>query len=359
MRVKKGRIGKLIVGTLCIIFLFGILGVNIGEAQNRPVIHIGYQPYGPYWVFHLAKEKGWWNKAGIDVTLTQFFSGSPQNYAMAKGDLDVCIMGDTPALIAAAQNIYDPVVIAIPVDVTPMYRIIAQPRYNSLKELKGKKIATMIGSLNEYWLTLVLKKLGWTSKDVKLIHMENPEMQAAMLANRIDAAVCNPSVAFVLYGKGLHLLTKKGFLSSPPGKIIKNKLYNIIVARREWVEKNPMLVLKFLAVMFGALDYWLNPLHTPEVNEWCRLKMNAAIGTELTPESFSFYWNSFSVQTLEPNVKIYMNPQHPSSIYQNWEEEAKFLVKAGRIPRVPDIKKILDNRFVVDLWEVKQALEKK
>jgi NitT/TauT family transport system substrate-binding protein len=317
--------------------------------EERPVINIGYQPYGPYWVFQLAKEKGWWDEAGVDVKLIQFMSGPPQNYAMGKGEVDVSIMGDTPILTSAVQKIYDPLVIATLVDISNMFRVIAQPEYNDIKELKHKKIGTMVGSVENYFLMLVLKKMGWTTDDVQIVHMETKEMQAAMLAGRVDACTVVPAVSFVLHGKGFNLLTDKGFLAEPPGKIIDAKLYNLIVARREWVEENPALATTFLSVMFRGVDYWLNNLD--ETNEWCRKKMNEALATEMTPDSFDWYWNSFDIVTLEDNALEYMNPDSPGSVHQNWINEAQFLAEHGTIPGVPDIQNLLDSQFVMSLYE--------
>lgn len=332
-----------------------LVAASANAKQKRPVIHIGYQPYGPYWVFQLAKEKGWWDEIGVDVTLTQFMSGIPQNYAMGKGDIDVSIMGDTPILTAAAQKTYDPVIIATLVDISNFFRVVAQPKYHDIRELKGKKIATMVGSVENYFTMLLLEKLGWTTDDIQLIHMETKEMQASMLAGRIDACTVVPAISFVLYGKGFSILTDKAFLSQPPGKIIDIRLYNLIVARREWVEENPLLALKFLTVMFKGINYWLSNLE--EANEWCRKKMNEALATEMTPESFAWYWGSFDVITLEKNVSEYMNPTHPGSVYANWGREAEFLAEHGTIPAAPDIQKLLDNRLLMELWQIKQALK--
>ena len=66
--------------------------------------------------------------------------------------------------------------------------IVAAPGINSVKDLKGKTIATNIGTMNRMLLLTALEQAGLSESDVNITNMSEGDATAALVGGSIDAA---------------------------------------------------------------------------------------------------------------------------------------------------------------------------
>src|SRR5258707_11148575 len=129
----KGNIMK--VKQLFIIALAGLAG--IAGTMAAP-IKIAYSDWPGYTVLEVAKQKGWFKDAGLDVELV-WFEYSPSIDAFAAGKIDgvTIVAGDD--MVTGASGAKSKIVCLIDYS-EGSDMIVCAPGIESIKDLKGKKV---------------------------------------------------------------------------------------------------------------------------------------------------------------------------------------------------------------------------
>ena len=131
----------------------------------------------PIWV---AKDAGFFEKAGLNVEPVQIRGGSLVTMAIITGNLAFSGAG-AESVVAARAAGGDVVLLACPVDTDPVY-LITRPEIKSAQELKGQATAvTRYGSTTHCYLRAALKHVGLNpDKDMTILQMgAGPEIALA------------------------------------------------------------------------------------------------------------------------------------------------------------------------------------
>jgi NitT/TauT family transport system substrate-binding protein len=130
-------------------------------------------------------------KCGIKVEERIFAKGLDVMQAMIAGELDVGATASEAAVSGRANK--------IPIYVVAGFakggaRLVARPDagIKTVKDLKGKKVGVTRGSIQELLLAAELAQNGLTAadapgKDVQLIYLSYPDLNAALLGKNLDA----------------------------------------------------------------------------------------------------------------------------------------------------------------------------
>ena len=119
---------------------------------------------------------------GLEIQFHSFLKGADVNYFLARGDLEVGIGGDMPALSAAANS----GVHIVALTQQGFCSIVAREDM-LMKELRGKRIAYAFGSNAHYALLQSLASAGLRERDVRLIPLDVTEMPDALADGTINA----------------------------------------------------------------------------------------------------------------------------------------------------------------------------
>jgi sulfonate transport system substrate-binding protein len=240
---------------LTFVFAAGILLAGCGtqntagEKSQKPSppkeIHIAYQNSGP--IILLAKAKGWYEeefaKDGIEIKYDLYLAGPPMIEAFAGGRADFAQMGDMPPVSARATGL--DIKIISRAGYTPTGNaIVIRPdsSYTSVKDLKGRKIATQIGSSAHHFLILELAQNGLTANDVEIVNLPAPDHRTALESGNVDAvATWEPWYSTLENAKAVKPLVD----SSQDG--VKRYL-SVIVTRNEFAQQHPDIVERLLKV---------------------------------------------------------------------------------------------------------------
>lgn len=112
------------------------------------------------------------------------------------------------------------------------YSLVANPRFKTLQDLKGKKIGVTgsLGATNHVSLVIALEKLNLSPRDFNILALPPQEMVRSLESGFIDAASLNPPSLFLAQGRGFPIILDIGPLVEMPGggltvleKSIKNK----------------------------------------------------------------------------------------------------------------------------------------
>ncbi len=159
------------------------------QTPTRVTIATGVDPsFAP---FYVAKEGGFFERNGLDVTVNTGPSGSAM-IAFLIGNQVNSAYGAEQAGVSA--NVRDSNVVAV-AEGTALLRWISVLGRNitTMDQLRGKRVGVARGTGSEtFWLSVV-SKLNLNPADYEIVNVEAPEMVAALERGNIDAfAVWEP-----------------------------------------------------------------------------------------------------------------------------------------------------------------------
>lgn len=180
-----------------------------GQAWAQKKVIIGN--FGDPAPYEAAAAQGQFEKAtGWTIEWRKFNSGAEVNAAMASGAVVISELGSVPLAAGASQGVdYQLFLIGKAIGASEALITRNGAGIDKPADLKGKKIAVPVGSTAHFSLMGALKNWGLSDKDVQVIGMSPPEINAAWSQNAIDAAFIWEPVQGKLKANG-KLLTTAG-----------------------------------------------------------------------------------------------------------------------------------------------------
>ncbi len=167
------------------------------------------------------------------------------------GDVDLGLMGSSPATIASSKPVVDDVDLAVvwihDVIGDAESLIVKDPSITDISGLKGKKIAVPFSSTAHYSLLQALTDAGLDpNKDVEVINLDPEKMPAAWQGDQIDAAwVWDPVQSQLLEDGGERIL------SSADTAEAGRPTFDVGTASKAFIADNP----EFMTQWAKAEDY--------------------------------------------------------------------------------------------------------
>jgi NitT/TauT family transport system substrate-binding protein len=248
MNLKQGLTG--LKQWLARAALPAVLGLAAATASAAP-LKIGYSDW-PGWVaWEVAIQKGWFKEAGVDVQF-EWFDYVASMDAFAAGKLDAVTMTNGDALVTGANG-GKSVMIIINDYSNGNDMIVARPPYQSLKDLKGKKIGVELGFVDHLLLLNGLEKAGLKESDVTLVNVptnETPQVLASGDVDAIGAWQPNSGMALKLVPGSRPVYSS----ADEPGLI-----YDVLAVSPSSYAAKKAEWAKVVKVWYRTVDYILDP----------------------------------------------------------------------------------------------------
>jgi NitT/TauT family transport system substrate-binding protein len=280
---------------------------------------------------YVDKQLGLFQKHGLEVELIAFQGGSQLIQAMLAGDLPVALSEGVTVLASNIKSV-NLVFIAGIVNTFP-FTILAKAEIRTPSDLRGKKIAiSRFGSSSDVAVRAAVERYDLKpDKDVIILQVGGQaERFAALRAGVVDAAIVSPP--FNLVGRRLGFndiidMSEQGVAYA----------HQQIVARKDFIERQPDLVLRFLRGTVEGLGYWKDPSKKEVVTQNVAkfLKLDPQKDKEQLDETFRYYGKVF--------------PTKPYPTLEGLELSANILKKARPDAKDLQVKDSLTNRFIVEL----------
>ncbi|CVK20518.1 aliphatic sulfonate ABC transporter substrate-binding protein [Sporomusa sphaeroides] len=225
---------------------------KVSSAQKPEAITIGFQDIPNDEI--VAKVKGFYEtELGVKVNFKKFDSGRDVNNAFASNSIDFGLLGTTPAAVGIANGLnYEVFWIHDVIGAAESLAVKNTANVNSVKDLKGKRIAVPFSSTAHYSLLNALKLEGVSLAEVKILDMQPPDILAAWQRGDIDAAyVWNP-----VLGK----LLADGKVITDSGKLAEKGIVtaDLGIVSKSFAQKYPDLVTKYIKVQQKAYELYKN-----------------------------------------------------------------------------------------------------
>lgn len=125
---------------------------------------------------------------GVQVQWLEFAAGPQQIEALSAGELDLALTAESPPAFAQAAD--SPIVYLArraPSGKAVSCLVAADSPIQSVRDLKGKKVAFQKASIGHYLLLKALTREGLTLADVEQVYLPPPDAQAAFTQKKVDA----------------------------------------------------------------------------------------------------------------------------------------------------------------------------
>ena len=283
-------------------------------------------------------ESGELEKAtGYKINWRMFGGGGDVIKAMASGDVQLGEAGSSPITAAASQG-QDIQLFWILDDIAGAEALIARKGsgINSIKDLKGKKVAVPFVSTAHYQLLAALQHSGVNPKDVNILNLRPPEIGAAWERGDLDAAFIWDPVLSKIKGNGTVLAdsTSIGKLGYPT--------FDGIIVNKKWASENQAFMVALVKALAKAdADYRAN---------------KAKWGVDSPQAKAIAKWTKAEVKDVPATLALYTFPTAEEQLGPKWlgggaakamKDTAAFLKEQGRITDLkPDYSAFVTTEYI-------------
>lgn len=274
-----------------------------GEAVAQDKLRVVALPLTNYTPLLIAREKGWFAEAKLDVSWTNVAQGAVAIEAVYGGSAEVGCSSIFEPLVARGNGLDIVYVVA-------QTRLVSKPPDNTYmlvraddaikgpKDLAGKTVsAGLINSVNYIHTFVWLRKYGVDPKSVRFLEVPFPQMNDGLFQKRIDAAFnVEPFATFALKtGKARSI--GHPYMETIPGMDIAH-----YIAKESWVKANADTMRRFKTAMDRATIY-LNNASKEERISWIS-KYTGMKPEIVTSVNLPLFVTDFYVDSLRKNLEL-------------------------------------------------------
>ncbi len=223
----------------------------LAATLHAATLKIGYSDWPGYTVLEVAKQKGWFKDAGLDVELV-WFDYLPSLDAFAAGKIDAVAVVGTDALVNGANGAKSKIIALLDYsDGSDM--IIGAPGVNSIKDLKGKKVGIEVTLVEHLLLLKALEANGMKQSDVELVKTATNDTPQTLASGKVAAI----GAWYPSSGQALKQVagSKKLFTSAEA----KGLIYDVLSVSPTSYAKNKEDWAKVTAIYYKCVDYLQDP----------------------------------------------------------------------------------------------------
>lgn len=243
------------------------------SVQSAEPLKIAYSDWPGFTILEVAKQKGWFKDAGVEVELL-WFDYLPSIDAFSAGKVDAVTVVANDALVAGASGAKSKFIAILDYsDGNDI--IIGKPGIESIKDLKGQKVGLELTLVEHLLLLKALEANGMKQSDVKLVNTATNDTPQTLASGKVSAV----GAWYPVSGQALKQVagSKKLFTSADA----KGLIYDVLAVNPVSLGKRKDDWAKVVRVYYKCVDYILDP----KTKEDAVKIMAAKVGAK--PEEYS------------------------------------------------------------------------
>jgi ABC-type nitrate/sulfonate/bicarbonate transport system substrate-binding protein len=266
------RSGMSLLGMMTALAALTILESAPAKAEDMKLAAsaIGRPPIFSNTFVDVGETKGYWKKAGLDVSFRWFQRGTDTAKAVVTGDVQVGYTATPPAVNLIASGAQVVVVAGMP---NQDWLVASDdPSVKGCKDLKGKTVAADgINNARYLFIQSVVQNCGLQLSDLKLINLANAPLVKAGIAGQVHSGVWHiDELAQVEY-----ITKKKWKLIDFPPTIKAGLHYAVLIASKKAIAENREAVIRYL-VGWIQTQKFMGSAAPADIKEFARIAAKAS-----------------------------------------------------------------------------------
>jgi NitT/TauT family transport system substrate-binding protein len=224
------------------------LGADYAQSGEKTKMRFGTLPVLQSLPLYVARDKGFFGKAGVDVELIPFNTAAEKDIALTTKNIDG-YFGDLFTPIVMKSNGRDVRIVATNYDTSHdrrMFAVLGKPgsAYGSVKDLAGVPVAVSSNSVIDFVTFKLLTAAGVSPSEVQTIESKNIGLRMQMLlSGQVEAATLPEPLVTAAAAKGAPVLADDAGIPESQ---------TILLFTGTFIEKHPEAVKAFLNAVSEA-----------------------------------------------------------------------------------------------------------
>lgn len=307
---------------------FSALVISLGSSLSAEPLKIGYSDW-PGWVaWQIGIDKGWFEEEGVDVEF-QWMDYVASMDAYAAGLLDAVTMTNGDALVTGGTG--KPSVGIIINDYSNGNdMIVAAPGFDTLADLKGKKIGLEEGFVIHLLLMKGAEAAGIDPSEFTIINTPTNEAPQVLVSGAVDAIGAwqpNSGEALKAVANSKPVLTS----ADVPGII-----YDLLCVDPESLETRRDDWMKVVKVWYRIVDYLKDEENIDDALAILAKRVS------ITPQEYEPLFEGTYILTLEEALEVWKKAEGLDSVYGSSVISDQFNVEMGVYENNLNIDQYLD-----------------
>ena len=200
----------------------------------------------------VAKEKGFFADAGLDVTIQLGAAVDSNLTALAAGQAQFATLDLTGAMIQAGNGKFKDFRAIAAIHQQTLVSIVGLEGGKVLqpKDLEGKKIGAATGSVNQLLFPAYAHLAGIDPAKVQFVNVAPAQLPALLASGQVDALS-----TFLIGRGGIEKAAGKKAVIMPYGDYLSDLFGNALVTSAQMAQQNPDLVKRFEGAVLKALQW--------------------------------------------------------------------------------------------------------
>ena len=243
------------------------LGLALSATLHAAPLKIAYSDWPGFTILEVAKQKGWFKEAGVEVELV-WFDYLPSLDAFSAGKVDAVTAVATDALVNGANGAKSKIICLLDYS-EGSDMIIGAPGVNSLKDLKGKKVGLEVTLVEHLLLLKGLEANGMKQSDVELVNTPTNDTPQVLASGKVGAV----AAWYPVSGQALKAVAgSKALFTSADAKGL---IYDCLAVNPTSFAKNKADWEKVVKVYYKCVDFIYDPATKGEAVKIMAAKVGA------------------------------------------------------------------------------------
>ena len=282
-------------------------------SRPKEPLRIGVNAWPPFELLYLAREKGFFDAEKVDVDLVDFssYTGILRSYHQGNVDGFLATLNE----VQIADNFQDLPAVILVVDYSfGGDALVVRDGIDTLKALRGKRIAFEESALGSYELERVLEIGGLAQDDIVAVSRLPEEAEQDFHRGTVDGVITyEPGLGRLLRDQGARVLFSSRDI---PGEIL-----DVMAMRRSVLDARSDEVRRVLRAWFRAVAY-MNKRPQEAAAEMARRQ-------HVTVEEFLQGLQGARIPGLEENRELLGSSRTRGRVHDTAARLAEFLVRRG------------------------------
>jgi NitT/TauT family transport system substrate-binding protein len=161
-------------------------GIATAQAEPLRIAHTVWVGFGPLFI---AKEKGFFDREGVEVELIRIEEHTTQYAGLFSGQIDAAAAAFQDAPVFSDPD--EPLLVCVLMldESRGADGILAVRDIRTIADLKGRSVAVLHGSVSHFYLSVLLAEAGLTQADLEIVDLSAEDAGEAFMMQEVDAAV--------------------------------------------------------------------------------------------------------------------------------------------------------------------------